>query len=78
MKNVHNIEPNSIHYACMIDLLGCAGLLEEAYNFIRNMPIEPDVVAWGSLLSSCRVHKNVDLAEVAAVKLLLIDPNSAC
>ncbi|KAH1264785.1 Pentatricopeptide repeat-containing protein [Glycine max] len=54
MKNVHNIEPNSIHYACMIDLLGCAGLLEEAYNFIRNMPIEPDVVAWGSLLSSCR------------------------
>ncbi|KAH1161833.1 hypothetical protein GYH30_000629 [Glycine max] len=63
MKNVHNIEPNSIHYACMIDLLGCAGLLEEAYNFIRNMPIEPDVVAWGSLLSSCRVHKNVDLAE---------------
>ena len=47
----------------MIDLLGCAGLLEEAYNFIRNMPIEPDVVAWGSLLSSCRVHKNVDLAQ---------------
>ena len=52
MKNVHNIEPNSIHYACMIDLLGCAGLLEEAYNFIRNMPIEGEpwcsgkVVPW--------------------------------
>jgi len=77
MKNVHNIEPTSSHYACMIDLLGRAGLLEEAYNFIRNMPIEPDVVAWGSLLSSCRVHKNVDLAKVAAEKLLHIDPKNS-
>ncbi|XP_027934791.1 pentatricopeptide repeat-containing protein At2g22070-like [Vigna unguiculata] len=77
MTNVHNIEPTSSHYACMIDLLGRAGLLEEAYNFITNMPIEPDVVAWGSLLSSCRVYKNVDLAKVAAEKLLFIDPNNS-
>ncbi|KAK7343591.1 hypothetical protein VNO77_12445 [Canavalia gladiata] len=75
MKNVHNIEPTSSHYACMIDLFGRAGLLEEAYDFIRNMPIEPDVIAWGSLLSSCKVHKNVELAKVAAEKLLLIDSN---
>ncbi|KAG2401448.1 hypothetical protein LR48_Vigan02g225700 [Vigna angularis] len=77
MKNVHNIEPTSSHYACMIDLLGRAGLLEEAYNFITNMPIEPDVVAWGSLLSSCRVYRNVDLATVAAEKLFFIDPNNS-
>ncbi|KAJ6916883.1 pentatricopeptide repeat-containing [Populus alba x Populus x berolinensis] len=25
------------------------------------MPMEPDVIAWGSLLSSCKVYKNVDL-----------------
>ncbi|KAK7280127.1 hypothetical protein RJT34_25189 [Clitoria ternatea] len=77
MKNVHNIEVTSSHYACMIDLFGRAGLLEEAYNFIRNMPIEPDGIAWGALLSSCRVHKNVELANVAAEKLLLIDPNNS-
>lgn len=77
MKNVHHIEPTPSHYACMIDLLGRAGLLEEAYKFIQSMPIEPDVIAWGSLLSSCRVHKNVDLAKVAAEKLLLIDPNNS-
>ncbi|KAK7270583.1 hypothetical protein RIF29_23825 [Crotalaria pallida] len=77
MKNVHHIEPTPSHYACMIDLLGRAGLLEEAYNFIQSMPIEPDVIAWGSLLSSCRLHKNVDLANVAAEKLLLIDPNNS-
>ncbi|CAI8603798.1 unnamed protein product [Vicia faba] len=77
MKNVHRIEPTPSHYACMIDLFGRAGLMEDAYNFIISMPIEPDVIAWGSLLSSCRVHKNMDLAKVAAEKLLLIDPNNS-
>ncbi|KAL4288905.1 hypothetical protein AHAS_Ahas19G0332900 [Arachis hypogaea] len=77
MKNVHHIEPTSSHYACMIDLLGRAGLLEEAYHFIKNMPVEPDVIAWDSLLASCRVHKNVDLAKVAAENLLLLDPNNS-
>ncbi|XP_058766904.1 pentatricopeptide repeat-containing protein At2g22070-like [Vicia villosa] len=77
MKNVHHIEPTPSHYACMIDLFGRAGLMEDAYNFIQSMPIEPDVIAWGSLLSSCRVHKNVDLAKVAAEKLLLLDPNNS-
>lgn len=77
MKIVHHIQPTPSHYACMVDLFGRAGLLEEAYNFIRSMPIEPDVIAWGSLLSSCRSHKNVDLAKVAAENLLLIDPNNS-
>ncbi|KAI5339629.1 PREDICTED: pentatricopeptide [Prunus dulcis] len=77
MRNVHKIEPTHSHYACMIDLLGRAGLLQEAFNFTQSMPIEPDVIAWGSLLSSCKVHKNVDLAEVAAERLLLIDPDNS-
>ncbi|CAI8595900.1 unnamed protein product [Vicia faba] len=77
MKNVHHIEPTLSHYACMIDMFGHAGLMEDAYNFIKSMPIEPDVIVWSSLLSSCRVHKNVDLAKVADAKLLLIDPNNS-
>lgn len=77
MRNVHKIEPTMSHYACMIDLFGRAGLLQEAFSFIESMPIEPDVVAWGSLLSSCRVHKNVDLANVAAERLLRIEPENS-
>ncbi|KAK4277945.1 hypothetical protein QN277_015860 [Acacia crassicarpa] len=77
MKNIHHIKPTRSHYACMVDLFGRAGLLGEAYNFIKNMPIEPDHIAWGSLLASCRIHKNVDLAKVAAERLLLIDPNNS-
>ncbi|KAF5194870.1 Pentatricopeptide repeat-containing protein [Thalictrum thalictroides] len=77
MQNAHRIKPTLSHYACMIDLFGRAGLLQEAYNFIEKMPIEPDVIAWGSLLSSCRVHKNVELATIAAEKLLAIDPDNS-
>ncbi|KAA8546872.1 hypothetical protein F0562_003301 [Nyssa sinensis] len=77
MQNVHRIEPTPSHYACMIDLFGRAGLLQEAQDFIENMPIEPDVIAWGSLLSSCKVHKNVELAKVAAERLLLIEPENS-
>ncbi|GAV84651.1 PPR domain-containing protein/PPR_2 domain-containing protein/TPR_7 domain-containing protein/DYW_deaminase domain-containing protein, partial [Cephalotus follicularis] len=77
MTNVHKIEPTPSHYACMIDLYGRAGLLQEAHDFIESMPIEPDVIAWGSLLSSCRVYKNVELGKLAAEKLLLIDPGNS-
>ncbi|PHT32128.1 Pentatricopeptide repeat-containing protein [Capsicum baccatum] len=77
MKEMHAIEPTSNHCACMIDLFGRAGLLEEAQDFIENMPIEPDMVAWGSLLASCRVHEKVELAKVAADRLLSIDPENS-
>ncbi|XP_012075191.1 pentatricopeptide repeat-containing protein At2g22070 [Jatropha curcas] len=77
MASVHKIEPTLSHYACMIDLYGRAGLLQEAFKFIENMPIEPDVIAWGSLLSSCKVYKNVDLAKIAAERLLLIEPDNS-
>lgn len=77
MQNAHKIIPTPSHYACMIDLFGRAGILQEAHAFIENMPIEPDVIAWGSLLASCKVHKNVELAEVAAERLLLIEPENS-
>ncbi|KAF8048390.1 hypothetical protein N665_2532s0005 [Sinapis alba] len=77
MKNVDKIKPTLSHYACMVDLFGRAGLLQEAHEFIEKMPIEPDVVTWGSLLSACRVHKNVDLGKIAAERLLLIEPENS-
>ncbi|XP_062212569.1 pentatricopeptide repeat-containing protein At2g22070-like [Phragmites australis] len=77
MQKEHCILPEMSHYACMVDLLARAGLLTEAQEFIQRMPVEPDAIAWGSLLSACRVHKNADLAELAAEKLLSIDPDNS-
>ncbi|XP_065851617.1 pentatricopeptide repeat-containing protein At2g22070 isoform X2 [Euphorbia lathyris] len=77
MASVHKIEPTLSHYACMIDLFGRAGLFQEAFDFIESMPIEPDVIGWGSLLSSCRIYKNADMAKFAAERLLLIEPGNS-
>ncbi|PRQ40809.1 putative pentatricopeptide [Rosa chinensis] len=56
--------PKVEHYGCMIDLLGRAGLLEEAHNLIESLPIKSDVTAWRALLSACRVYGYVALGEV--------------
>ncbi|CAM6128797.1 unnamed protein product [Calypogeia fissa] len=75
MKQDYGIEPDIVHYTCMVDLLGRAGLLEEAKLFIRDMPVEPNVVTWGALLGACRTYGNVELGELAAEELLKLDPN---
>ncbi|CAN1769991.1 Pentatricopeptide repeat-containing protein At1g04840 [Linum perenne] len=51
-----------------------AGRLDEALNFIQKMPINPDLVIWGGLFCACRAHKNVEMAELSARKLLELEP----
>lgn len=58
--------PSVDHYGIMVDLLGKAGRLEEAYQLIKSMPIPPHSGVWGALLLACRLHNNVELAEIAA------------
>ncbi|KAL7126951.1 hypothetical protein ABFS83_14G221400 [Erythranthe nasuta] len=78
MKNEHGLEPNGDHYACVVDLLGRAGRLDEACEIIDSMPSGLDKVgAWSSLLGACRVHQNVQLGEISAMKLLELEPNVA-
>ncbi|KDP20180.1 hypothetical protein JCGZ_00006 [Jatropha curcas] len=50
----------------MVDLLGRAGLLQEASEIVKNMPVEPNACVWGALLNSCRMHNNADVAEETA------------
>ena len=63
MKEAYNLEPEVEHYGCMVNLLGRAGHLEEAYELVRNMKIDPDPVLWGTLLGACKLHGNVSLGE---------------
>ncbi|CAN4075492.1 unnamed protein product [Withania somnifera] len=77
MKEEYGIEPSIKHYGCMIDILGRAGLVEEAEEVIRSMKMEPDAVIWGSLLSACRSHGNMVLARWSAEHLLELDPNES-
>ncbi|VFQ77349.1 unnamed protein product [Cuscuta campestris] len=74
MKSKYLVEPETAHYACMVDLLGRAGRLTEAIDLAEKMPVAADAVIWGSLLGACRMHMNLDLAEVAAKQLLKLEP----
>ncbi|CAH9141323.1 unnamed protein product [Cuscuta epithymum] len=74
MEKKYSIAPKLEHYGCMVDLLGRAGNLEEAYDLIRNMPMRPDSVVWGTLLGGCSFHCNVELAEKAAHILSELEP----
>ncbi|KAJ1277562.1 hypothetical protein BS78_04G013800 [Paspalum vaginatum] len=69
----HGVEPTADHYACMVDLLGRAGAIEEAVRFIRKMPMEPGASVWGALLSACAMHKNIDVGEIAAYRLFELE-----
>jgi pentatricopeptide repeat protein len=77
MSSKFNISPKLKHYSCMVDLLGRAGLLEEAEELINSMPMEADAVVWGALFFACRTHGNVMMGEMAALKLLELDPNDS-
>ncbi|XP_059638921.1 pentatricopeptide repeat-containing protein At4g16835, mitochondrial [Cornus florida] len=77
MTKDYGVEARPEHYTCMVDLLGRAGKLGEAIYLINKMPFKPHSAIYGTLLGACRVHKNMELAEFAAKKLLSLDPTSA-
>eukprot|EP01018_Ginkgo_biloba_P008642 Gb_28779 [translate_table: standard] len=77
MSQDYHITPALEHYCCMVDLLGRAGRLDEAHDFIIKMPIKPDASVWGSLLGACRIHSNIELGESVAERLFESDSKNA-
>uniref|UniRef100_R7W6I4 Pentatricopeptide repeat-containing protein n=1 Tax=Aegilops tauschii TaxID=37682 RepID=R7W6I4_AEGTA len=63
MNNSYNLSPREEHYGCMVDLLGRAGLIQEAYGLIKVMPMTPAVSTWGALLSACQAHGRVEFSQ---------------
>ncbi|KAL6581556.1 hypothetical protein OROMI_007479 [Orobanche minor] len=76
MQKDYGLVPEMRHYGCVVDLFCRAGNLFRAYEFIKNMPISPDVVVWRILLSACKVHGDLVLAKIASEKLLELDPRN--
>ncbi|XP_057978201.1 pentatricopeptide repeat-containing protein At2g33680-like [Malania oleifera] len=76
MFELYGLIPCLEHYACIVDLLGRVGLLENAKRTIDQMPVSPDAQIWQILLSACTAHRNVDLGETAARELLKLQPEN--
>ncbi|KAH9293478.1 hypothetical protein KI387_041321 [Taxus chinensis] len=77
MSDSYYLPPKMDHYVCMVDLLGRAGHLDGALNFIIKIPIKPDAVVWMSMLGTCRSHKNIVLGEFVAELLFELNPKNA-
>lgn len=75
MKDEYGIVPSADHYTCMVDLLGRAGLVEEALDLARSMPIKPHGGVWGALLSACRIHGKTGIARIAADHIFELEPD---
>ncbi|KAG9155293.1 hypothetical protein Leryth_021325 [Lithospermum erythrorhizon] len=73
MYEQFGLTPQLEHYSCIVDLLGRASLLDEAYDMIKSMPLEPHSGVWGALLGACKLHGKVELAEQAIEHLMQLD-----
>ncbi|KAL1288906.1 hypothetical protein HN51_057364 [Arachis hypogaea] len=74
MKDEYGIMPRIEHYGCMVDLLSRAGLVKQAYEYIQNMPMQPNSVIWRTLLGACTIHGHLGLGEIARSHLLKLEP----
>ncbi|KAF7813680.1 pentatricopeptide repeat-containing protein [Senna tora] len=73
----YGLVPSVDHYGIMVDVLGRAGWLDEAYELIINMPMQPNAGVWGALLLACRLHNHVDLGEIAVQHCIKLESDTA-
>ncbi|XVF72854.1 hypothetical protein PTKIN_Ptkin12aG0154100 [Pterospermum kingtungense] len=67
------ILPDKEHYSCVVDLLGRAGHLDDAYDLMKKLPVELDTSILGSLLGACRVHNKFEMAKYLEKHILQKD-----
>ncbi|KAJ4708609.1 Pentatricopeptide repeat [Melia azedarach] len=77
MKNEYGIVPETEHYLGVIKILGRAGHLNEAEEFIERMPFEPTTEVWEALRNFARIHGDVELEDRVEELLVDLDPSNA-
>ncbi|XAR59215.1 hypothetical protein NMG60_11014924 [Bertholletia excelsa] len=73
MERNYSMKPRMEHYACMVDLLGRTGSLNQAWDFVMSMPEKPNSDVWAALLSACRLHDDVEMANIAANEIFKLN-----
>ncbi|XLU81204.1 hypothetical protein S245_004624 [Arachis hypogaea] len=77
LTRFYNVAPDQEIYGCVVDLLGRAGRVKEAYQLIENIPFKPDECIWVALLGACKAHKQPSIGKLAASRMLEMKPNRA-
>ena len=71
------IEPTVEICACVVDMLGRSGRLEQALEFIKRMRVRPGPSVWGSLVNASIMHGNSKMQELAYRVLIELEPENA-
>ncbi|KAF2296593.1 hypothetical protein GH714_000414 [Hevea brasiliensis] len=77
MVNYYKIQPRVDHCACMVDLLGRWGFLQEAEEFIYTLNFESHAMIWATMLAACRIHGDDVRGQNAAEKLIELEPQNS-
>ncbi|KAL3841134.1 hypothetical protein ACJIZ3_025725 [Penstemon smallii] len=76
MVNEYGIQPTTAEYSCLIDLLGRAGRLDEAYKILhKSLYIKEGVELLSTLFAACNMHGELDLGEKIANLLIEKSPD---
>ncbi|XP_047252664.1 pentatricopeptide repeat-containing protein At3g51320-like [Capsicum annuum] len=80
MSDAFGIKPSFAHYWCLANILENVGLMQEAIETLKNMPVDSDLPLesslWSELLGSARLGQDVSLGEQIANKLIDHDPEN--
>ncbi|OIW19269.1 hypothetical protein TanjilG_20394 [Lupinus angustifolius] len=78
MESDFGITPRMEHYACVVDIYGRVGHLDEAKALVETMPFEPNTMVLKTLLGACRMCGDIELASDVAKTLLELEPEEHC
>ncbi|XP_031264712.1 putative pentatricopeptide repeat-containing protein At5g09950 [Pistacia vera] len=79
MSQVYGLASRMEHFSCMVDLLGRAGELDKIEDFVKKMPIKPNILIWRTVLGACcrASGRNTELGRKAANMLFEMEPQNA-
>ncbi|OVA06125.1 Pentatricopeptide repeat [Macleaya cordata] len=77
MTRIYKLDPMRKHYACVVDILGRSGSFDKVEKVMAEMPFEPDDIMLTSVLNSCKIHGNQELAEKVADRLFNMELRDA-
>ncbi|XP_026383823.1 pentatricopeptide repeat-containing protein At2g25580-like [Papaver somniferum] len=75
MSKAFGTAPSMDHYVGVAKMLASSGHLDEAFEFIEDMPVEPSIDVWETLMNLCRIHGNLETGDLCANIVALLDPS---
>ncbi|CAO2826422.1 unnamed protein product [Amaranthus hypochondriacus] len=78
MKDEFGIEPRNEHYVHIVKILGMAGKLQEAFEFVLGLSKPVDAGIWGALLACCEMHGNSALVDTVLRHVLQNNVQEDC